>query len=83
MSESTDKQVREVLKTLGALAARVRARFLDGVVFLDGEVSSEDDRAALDQALRAVAGVQFVQDRLRVTPTQDRPGSTEWRRGHP
>jgi len=83
MTESIDKQVREVMKTLGKGVARVRAKFLDGVVFLDGEVESEADRAALDRALRAIAGVQFVQDRLRVTPQQERPGTAEWRRGHP
>ena len=83
MTESVEKKLQEMLAQLGARAARVTPKYLAGVVFLDGEVESDAERAALTAAVRALEGVRFVQDRLRVTPATERPGSAEWRRGRP
>jgi CBS domain-containing protein len=47
-----------------AVAGAVEASVEDGVVTLTGRVASEDDRAAVADLVRAIAGVVAVDDRL-------------------
>jgi osmotically-inducible protein OsmY len=53
----------------------------DGVVFLEGSVRAPLDMRRLDEAIEMVAGVQGVQNRVRVlgddAPTEDKSGEVE------
>ena len=62
-------KVREALsknEALIELHLHLHLRAVGGVIFLDGEVGSEEERRALDAAIREVEGVKWVQDRLQV-----------------
>jgi len=45
---------------------RLHLRAVGGVVFLDGEVKSEEERAAVEALVREIEGVRWVQNRLQV-----------------
>ena len=48
---------------------RVHLKSVGGVIFLDGEVNSEEDNKALEGLIRKVEGVRFVQNRAQINPT--------------
>jgi osmotically-inducible protein OsmY len=63
-------KVREALAQEGVPGhSRVHLKAVGGVIFLDGEVNSEEDKEALEELLRKVEGVLFVQNRAQVNPT--------------
>ncbi len=72
-------KVREVLgkdENLNRLLPHLHLKAVGGVVFLDGEVESAEENAALEAAVKAVEGVKWVQNRLQVNPPET-PGRRE------
>lgn len=64
-----------------AKAKRVHVRAVSGVVFLDGEVESEEEKAAVVELVKGVDGVHMVRDRLQVSP-ETRAGAWRDQRHH-
>jgi osmotically-inducible protein OsmY len=63
-------KVKEALTQEGTPAhSRVHLKAVGGVVFLDGEVNSEEDKETLEELIQKVEGVRFVQNRTQVNPT--------------
>ncbi len=48
--------------------AHLHFRAVGGVIFLDGEVETEEEREGVEKFIRGVEGVRFVQNRLQVNP---------------
>ncbi len=65
----------EATKALGHLHISA----VSGVVFLDGEVESEEQRDAVLAAAKAVEGVRMVRNRLQINPDARGGG---WREPH-
>lgn len=78
------KLTRAVAKALAENEAtkaleHLHVRAVGGVVFLEGEVASAEERDAVMAAIKAVEGVRFVRNRLQVNP-EGRGGG--WREAH-
>jgi osmotically-inducible protein OsmY len=74
-------KIKEVIaqeESLRHLHLRIHLRAVDGVVFLDGEVSDKAESEALAALIGKVEGVRWVQNRLQLHP-HDVPE----REGHP
>jgi len=74
---AVEKALKEDKATAGLEHVHVRA--VSGVVFLDGEVESEEQKGTVIQLVKAVDGVRLVRDRLQINP-QSRGGG--WKQEH-
>jgi len=62
-------KVREALakeESLSKILHHLHLRVIGGVVFLDGEAPSEGEGAAVEELIRKVEGVRWVQNRLQI-----------------
>lgn len=62
----------ELLRQLAVGAQSIDVQVLDGVVTLTGHVTSDLDRWRLDDAIRAIPGVQGLVDETMVAPEAPR-----------
>ena len=74
---AVQKALKENQATTGLEHVHVTA--VSGVVFLDGEVESEEQRGTVTQLVKGVNGVHLVRDRLQINP-QARGGG--WKQEH-
>lgn len=77
LTHAVEKALSEDERTSGLHSLHVKA--VGGVVFLDGEVETDEQRAAALTVVKAVEGVRMVRDRLQINP-EARPGG--WRDPH-
>lgn len=77
LSRAVEKALTENESTADLQSLHVSARA--GVVFLDGEVGSEDQREAALAVAKKVEGVRLVRDRVQINP-EARAGG--WRAPH-
>ncbi len=77
MARAIEKALAEDERTSGVHSVHIRA--ISGVVFLEGEVESQEERGAVEQVVKGVEGVRLVRDRLQINP-QARGGG--WREEH-
>ena len=77
LSRAVEKALTENESTAGLQSLHVSARA--GVVFLDGEVGSKDQREAAVALAKKVEGVRLVRDRVQINP-EARAGG--WRAPH-
>ena len=77
LSRAVEKALAENESTADLRSLHVSARA--GVVFLDGEVSSKDQREAAVALAKKVEGVRLVRDRVQINP-EARAGG--WRAPH-
>jgi len=77
LAHAVQKALAENQETAGLQHLHVNA--VSGVVFLDGEVESADQRATVLTVVKGVEGVKLVRDRLQVNP-QARGGG--WKQEH-
>ncbi len=74
---AVQKALKENQTTAGLEHVHVTA--VSGVVFLDGEVESEEQKGTVIQLVKGVSGVRLVRDRLQINP-QARGGG--WKQEH-
>lgn len=74
-------QIKEALtKDERTSSLEIHVRTVDGIVFLDGEVEPETDRAAIQEVASKVEGVRYVKDRLHVKArSAERPEARDYR----
>jgi len=77
LSRAVEKALAENESTADLQSLHVSARA--GVVFLDGEVSSKDQREVAVALAKKVEGVRLVRDRVQINP-EARAGG--WRAPH-
>ena len=77
LARVVEKALGEDERTSGVHSIHIRA--ISGVVFLEGEVESEEEREAVEQVVKGVEGVRLVRSRLQINP-QARGGG--WREPH-
>ena len=77
LAHAIEKALAEDERTSGVHSVHVKA--ISGVVFLEGEVESREERDAVEQVVKGVEGVRVVRDRLQINP-QARGGG--WRDEH-
>ena len=77
LSRAVEKALAENESTADLRSLHVSARA--GVVFLDGEVSSKDQREAAVALAKKLEGVRLVRDRVQINP-EARAGG--WRAPH-
>ena len=63
----TDKAIALIHQELGQSASDVRCSFKDGVVTLKGKVDNEAQKQALENKIKALAGVNRVQNDLEIS----------------
>jgi osmotically-inducible protein OsmY len=77
LAHAVQKAVAENQETAGLQHLHIAA--VGGVVFLDGEVTSKEERATVLKVVKGVEGVKLVRDRLQINP-QARGGG--WKQEH-
>ena len=77
LAHAVEKALGEDERTSGAHSVHVKA--VSGVVFLEGEASSVEERRVVEQVVKGVEGVRMVRSRLQINP-QARGGG--WKEPH-
>ena len=76
-------RIREALsKDERTSSLEIHVRTVEGIVFLDGEVEPEADRAAIHEVASKVEGVHYVKDRLHLkarSTAHERPEGRDYR----
>jgi osmotically-inducible protein OsmY len=61
-------KIKETLSKDEIRHEHIHLKVVGGVVFLDGEADSEEEKETLEAEIKKVDGVRFVQNRLQVNP---------------
>lgn len=77
LTHAVEEALAKDKRTSGMDSVHVKA--VSGVIFLEGEVGSRQEGAAVNEVIKKVKGVRLVRDRLQINP-QSRAGG--WREPH-
>ena len=77
LTHAVEKALKEDARTSALHSVHIKA--VAGVIFMEGEVESVEQRAALNEVVKKVEGVRMVRDRLQVNPDARGGG---WREPH-
>ena len=77
LTHAVEKALAEDERTSGMESVHVKA--VSGVIFLEGEVTSREEGAVVNEVIKKVEGVRLVRDRMQINP-QARAGG--WREPH-
>jgi osmotically-inducible protein OsmY len=77
LTHAVEKALAEDERTSGLSSVHVKA--VGPVVFLEGQVGSDEQRDAVEEIAKAVEGVRLIRNRLQIDPSAQ-PGG--WREPH-
>ena len=77
LTHAVERALAEDERTSGLESVHVKA--VSGVIFLEGQVSSREDKEAVNEVVKKVEGVRMVRDRLQINPQAQAGG---WRQPH-
>jgi len=77
LTHAVEKALREDKRTSGAHSVHIKA--VSGVIFLEGQVETAEERGAVEEIVKGVEGVRMVRNRLQINP-QSRGGG--WKEPH-
>ncbi len=77
LTHAVEKALAEDERTSGLASVHVKG--VSGVVFIEGQVGTDEERQAVNEVVKKVDGVRMARDRLQISPDAQVGG---WREPH-